>query len=163
MVSVVIVAAGGAFLLLRPATGSVSIYVKDAPAEWRHVNVTFSEVKVHEASQGDDSGWQTISMENSTVDLAGLTNTSQLLGSSSVPAGRYTQIRLVVISATGLMTDGTNVTFHVPSGELKTTHPFNITEGGARSFTIDIDLQHSIVQNPNGWTFKPVLGSVIEG
>jgi hypothetical protein len=137
--------------------------VKDAPGDWKHVNVTFSEVKVHQASGDNESGWQTISVGNGSVDLAALTNTSQLLGTSSVPAGKYTQIRIVVITATGVMTNGTNVTFNVPSGELKTTHPFDLTEGGKGSFTIEIDLGQSIDQNANGWTFKPVLGAVIDG
>ena len=167
VLAVVIIAAAGAFVLLQPSSGTssgiVSIYVKDASTDWKYVNVTFSEVQIHQASGGNDSGWQTISMENSTIDLAALTNISQLLGSSSVPAGNYTQIRIVVISVTGMMNNGTNVTFNVPSGELKTTHPFEIVAGNTRSFTIDVDLQQSIVQNPNGWTFKPVLGAVIDG
>lgn len=159
---VLIVAAVGAYALLRPATGTMSIYVKDDAIAWKHVNVTFSEVRVHQASADNDSGWQTISIENGIIDLAALVNVSELLASSAIPAGKYTQVRLVVDSATGMMFNGTHVAFTVPSGELKTTHPFDLPAGGTKRLTLEIDLEHSIVQNASGWIFKPVLGAVTE-
>jgi hypothetical protein len=162
VVMILVVATVGAYAILSAQTGTVSIYVKDAPADWKHVNVTFSEVKIHQAGAGNDSGWQTLSIKNGTMDLAGLTNVSELLASSNVSIGKYTQIRFVVISATGVMLNGTSVTFTVPSGELKTTHPFNVTSGETKTLTIDVDLEHSIVHNGQGWMFKPVLGAVTE-
>ena len=137
--------------------------VKDDAIAWKHVNVTFSEVKVHLASGNNDSGWQTLSIKNGIVDLVTLTNVSKLLASSAIPTGKYTQIRIVVNSVTGMMLDGTNVTFTVPSGELKTTHPFNLTAGSTEKLTLEIDLQRSIVHNDSGWIFTPVLGTVVEG
>ncbi len=126
------------------------------------MNVTFSEVQVHQASGTNDSGWQTLSIKNGTVDLATLTNVSELLASSAIPSGKYTQIRIVVESATGMLLNGTNVTFIVQSGELKTTHPFNLTAGGTEKLTLEVDLRRSIVHNASGWIFTPVLGAVIE-
>jgi hypothetical protein len=158
-----IAVAVGAILMSQPATGTLSIYVKDDEIAWKHVNVTFSEVQIHQASGDNDGGWQTLSIKEGTIDLVVLTNVSKLLASSSVPTGKYTQIRLVVDSVTGMMLDGTNVTFTVPSGELKTTHPFNMTEGSNEKLTLEIDLQRSIVHNASGWIFKPVLGAVIQG
>jgi hypothetical protein len=167
IVVVIAIAVIGAALALQANqedNGTMSLYVKDAPASWTHVNVTFSEVKIHAASgTNNSSGWITLTVENGTIDLVHLANISSLLASSSVPTGKYTQIRIVVAEVTGMMTDGTNVTFTVPSGELKTTHPFNVTAGQTTKLTVDIDLEHSIVHNAQGWTFKPVLGAVIEG
>ncbi len=161
---IVALAAAGAYVIVnKPSeTGTVSIYVKDLPDEWSHVNVTFSEVKIHAASAGNDSGWHTLKLQNQTVDLASLVDVSELLASGNVSVGKYTQIRLVVISVTGVMTNGTHVNFTVPSGELKTTHPFNVTANQTQSFVLDIDLSHSIVHNSSGWTFKPVLGSITD-
>jgi len=162
--AVVVLGGVGAYALIsQPSTtGRVSILVKDLPAEWTHVNVTFSEVKVHKADAGNESGWYNLTFATRTVDLAQLTNMSELLASGNVAAGKYTQIRIVVISANGLMTNGTAVEFKVPSGVLKTTHPFNVTAGHSETLTLDFDLSHSIVETSSGWTFKPVLGSITE-
>jgi 3-deoxy-D-manno-octulosonate 8-phosphate phosphatase KdsC-like HAD superfamily phosphatase len=91
-----------------------------------------------------------------------LTNISELLASADIAAGKYTQIRIVVTSVTATMTNGTMVNMTVPSGELKTTHPFNVTAGATSSLTLEIDLERAIVQNGSGWIFTPVLGAVTE-
>ncbi len=158
---VVVVGGAGAYLMWpEPGTGTVSIYVKDLPDDWTHVNVTFSEVRIHQADAGNDSGWHTLDLEQHTVDLAVLTNMSELLASGNVSVGKYTQIRIVVIAVVGTMEDGTVVNFTVPSGELKTTHAFNVTAGHTETLTLDFDLEHSIVEKDTGWIFKPVLGSI---
>ncbi|HEX7392810.1 MAG TPA: DUF4382 domain-containing protein [Thermoplasmata archaeon] len=158
---VVVVGGAGAYLMWpEPETGTVSIYVKDLPDDWTHVNVTFSEVRIHQADAGNDSGWHTLDLEQQTVDLAVLTNMSELLASGNVSVGKYTQIRIVVVAVTGTMEDGTIVNFTVPSGALKTTHPFNVTADHTETLTLDFDLAHSIVQKDTGWIFKPVLGSI---
>jgi hypothetical protein len=160
---IVVVGVTGLYLVMSNSpTGKVSIYVKDLPDEWTHVNVTFSEVRIHLADAGNQSGWKTLSIKNQTVDLASLSNVSALLASGNVNPGKYTQIRLVVTAVTGTMANGTVVNFTVPSGELKTTHPFNVTSGHTETLTLDFDLSKSIVHNANGWTFKPVLGSINE-
>ena len=161
--AVVIVGGVGLYLVLsKSPAGTVSIYVKDLPDEWSHINVTFSDVRIHKADAGNESGWKTLSIHNQTIDLASLTNVSQLLASGDVSEGKYTQIRLVVVTVVGTMADGTVVNFTVPSGELKTTHPFNVTSGHNETLTLDFDLSHSIVHNANGWMFKPVIGSIQE-
>lgn len=157
-----VVATAGAYSILGAQTGTVSIYVKDSPADWKHINVTFSEVKIHQADAGNDSGWQTLSIKSGTMDLLRLTNVSELLASSNVTNGKYTQIRIVVISAAGMMFNGTSVVFIIPSGELKTNYPFNVTSGLTKILTLDINLKQSIVHNSQGWIFKPVLGAVTE-
>lgn len=161
-----IVIAGGAGIYLASqagATGTVKIFVKELPAEWTHINVTFSEVRIHKADAGNNSGWRTLELQAQTVDLASLANMSELLAAGNVSAGKYTQIRLVIVSVTGTMADETEVNFTVPSGELKTNHPFNVTAGHTETLTLDFDLSHSIIHNASGWTFKPVLGSITEG
>ena len=162
IVLIMVAATVGAYSILSATTGTVSIYVKDAPLDWKYVNVTFSEVRIHKASAGNESGWQTLSIKNGVIDLTNLSDVSELLASSNVSIGKYTQIRIVVTSATGMMQDGTSVNLSIPSGELKTTHPFNVTSGQKKNLTIDIDLEHSIVHNSQGWIFKPVLGAISE-
>jgi hypothetical protein len=159
---VVVVGGVGVYIVATKSTdtGRVSILVKDSPDDWDHVNVTFSEVSIHAADAGNESGWRNLDIQNGTIDLASLTNVSELLASGKVPAGKYTQIRIVVVSAVGTMEDGTVVNFTVPSGELRTTHPFNVTADHTETLTLDFDLSESIIHNSSGWIFKPVLGSI---
>jgi len=162
---VVVVGGVGVYLVSSKSAGTatVSIYVKDMPDDWTHVNVTFSEVKIHAANAGKESGWHTLELQAQTVDLASLTNVSELLASGNVSAGKYTQIRIVVTAVTGTMANGTVVNFTVPSGKLKTTHPFNVTADHTETLTLDFDLSRSISYDASGWKFKPVLGSITEG
>jgi hypothetical protein len=159
---VVVVGAFGIYLasLTSTSTGKVSIMVKDLPEDWTHINVTFSEASIHQASDANNSGWHNLTLTRQTIDLASLVNISELLASDNVGPGKYTQVRIVVESVVGTMIDGSVVNFTVPSGVLKTNHPFNVTAGQTTTLTLDIDLSHSIVHNSSGWIFKPVLGSV---
>ena len=173
--AIVILGGAGAYLLTRgdAATGRVVINVKDAPAGWTHINVTFSTVKIHQAGLDDnnasntiaknDSGWHILKLDERTLDVAVLVNVSELLASGNVTVGKYTQIRIVVVSVTGTLDNGTHVNFRVPSGELKIIRPFTIVKDTTTKLTVDIDLSKSIVQNKDGWMFKPVLGSIVAG
>jgi hypothetical protein len=49
--------------------------------------------------------------------------------------------------------------FTVPSGDLRVTHPFQVTKGQEAGVTLDIDLSHSIHWTSNGYLFTPVIGS----
>lgn len=155
--------------------GTLNVLMQDAPASnWSHVYVTYSVLQVHMAATGNetpDNGsmsasadiageWSNVSLVQRTIDLASTTSVASLLGSATLKTGMYTQIRLVVQSVQGVMTNGTTVNFVVPSGELKTADGFNITVGQTTSLTIQIDLSRSIVQAGNTWIFTPVLGSV---
>jgi hypothetical protein len=162
--SIVAVASASAYIVLRgdSDTGTIRVFVKDAPEDWSHVNVTFSKVEIHQADAENESGWHNVTIVEGTIDLIPLTNMSELLAEYEVPVGKYTQIRIHVLSAVGVMTDGTVVNFTVPSGVLKTNHPFNITSDDSTSLTVDIDLSKSIVNDGGEWKFKPVLGAIFE-
>ena len=142
--------------------GSLDVAVQDDSGAWAHVWVTFTQVWVHEAGKSDDVGWHNLTVARSSIDLASLVNVSlsELLASARIGPGKYTEIRLVVIAATGRMLDGTNVVFSVPSGDVKAVTPFEIRSGAATRLTVDVDLARSIVANGSGWTFTPVIGQI---
>lgn len=142
------------------SVGTLDVSIQDAPAaNFSDVYVTFDQIAVH-AAGGNASEWKTVNLTERTIDLASVKTVPQLLGSSSLAVGAYTQLRIMVKSAQGVMTNGTKVDFTVPSGELKTADPFNITLGQTTSLTIDINLARSIVHAGSMWIFTPVLGSV---
>ena len=177
--AIVILGGAGAYLLTRDddATGRLVINVKDAPADWTHINITFSTVMIHQAdyeydnasddddneTDEDDGEWITINLEQRTIDLKAYVNVSALLASGNISTGKYTQIRIVVENVTGTMVNGTLVEFKVPSGTLKIVKQFTIEEDETTELTVDIDLSKSIIENSSGWIFKPVLGSIVEG
>ncbi len=165
VIAVIVVASVGTYAILTSGKkGTVQIYLTDSVGSWAHVNVTFNTLQLHKANASNNSGWITIPIKNGTIDLVTLVDVSALLGQGNISAGKYTQLRIDVVNATGVMTDGTKVNFTVPSGQLKTTTPFNlsVSSGSTAKLTIDIDLEHSITQAGNKWMFKPVLGPVTQ-
>ena len=139
---------------------SLNVAVTDDSGPWAHVWVTFTQVWVHEAGKSEDVGWHNLTVAQSSIDLASLVNVSELLASARVGPGKYTEIRLVVIAATGKMLDGTTVVFSVPSGDVKAVTPFEVRSGTTTPLTVDINLARSIVANGSGRTFTPVLGQI---
>ena len=164
-------------LLLAPALagcvadggeGQAAFYVKDAPSdEFEHVNVTFSQVQVHQATENetDGSGWITVFSGSKTVDLLDFEEegSKAFLGEANLTEGRYTQIRITVEDAVGVdKEDGTEAPIVVSSGTAKVVRPWNVTAGEAVSVTLDIDLDRSLREQGNGqWRMTPVIGRVL--
>src|SRR5437899_7563697 len=100
-------------------SGTVYVYVRDAPVEWRHLNVVFSDIQVHRADAGNDSGWIHLPLASPNIDFVALADLTRLLALDRAPAGKYTHLRLVLSSVDGVLDDGTPVTFGLPGGALK--------------------------------------------
>lgn len=152
-----------------PASGSLSIRITDSPfSDAKALLVTFSAVSVH---RSDGDAWQTIpfvSGSSRTCDLKKLQGPTDVLGVGSLPAGHYTQVRLVVTSASLYFDNasggaacapsiaapaGKSASVDVPSGEVKLNHEFTIT-GSATTMLLDFDGDQSVKQtgsdNGNG-------------
>src|SRR2546428_9858174 len=140
--------------------GSLDVAVQDESGAWAHVWVTFTQVWVHEAGKSEDVGWHNLTVAQASIDLASLVNVSKLLASARVGPGKYTEIRLGVIAATGKMLDATPAGFSVPSGDVKAVTPFEVRSGTTTKLTVDINLARSIVANGSGLTFTPCLGKI---
>ncbi len=140
--------------------GSVAVYVKDASGIWDHVYVTFSAVQIHESGK-DNATWATVTSTQQTVDLAALTNVSQILGSVRLNPGHYEQIRLVVVNVTGVDTSGTHWNITVVNTTLKIVQQFSVDSGKTTTITVDIDLSRSIVFDGSGYKFTPVIGATV--
>jgi hypothetical protein len=137
------------------------LYLTDAPAsQYDSVNIVFSEVGAHL-----DSTWIILSDSLMMVNLLELTNGNTIvIGSSDVPAGHYTQIRLKIIDAY-VVVGGEKHSMAVPSGStsgLKFGPEFTITEGSTYEMVVDFDITRSIVttgppMNPKGYKLKPYI------
>src|SRR5512139_349012 len=83
------------------ATGTLGFFLTDAPAcGFNNVYVTVSKVRVHQSSTATDTspGWSDITLNPARkIDLLSLNNGAfSNLGETPLPAGHYTQVRLVL-------------------------------------------------------------------
>ena len=147
------------------AMGTLAIHLTDSPfSDAKALLVTFSDVSVHRADPGD---WLTLPFaagSSRTCDLKKLNGATDVLGVGSLPAGKYTQVRLTV-SRAGIYFDapsvgpacapqiappaGLNVSVDIPSGEVKLNHEFTVT-GSATTMLLDFDGDQSIHQTGSG-------------
>jgi len=158
----------------------------DAPAcGYDNVFVTVKEVRVHQdadaeyTEDAEDPGWQVIPVVNEfnepepkRIDLLTLTNGAVLeLGETVLPAGTYTQMRLVLASnADTLManavvpTGGSEVELTTPSGQqtgLKMNLNVTVEPDKVAKVVIDFDACKSVVKagNSGQYLLKPVLSA----
>jgi hypothetical protein len=148
----------------------LAINITDSPfSDAKALLVTFSQVNVHRT---DGDSWQSMPFASGgasrTCDLKKLQGRTDVLGVGSLPAGHYTQVRLVVSSAaiyfdnqssgpacapTIAAPSGKSASVDVPSGEVKLNHEFTIASS-ASTMLIDFDGDRSIKQtgsdNGNG-------------
>ena len=145
---------------LESGRGRLNVYMTDATASYDSVKITFSQVSAH-----IDSEWVTVTSDPVTVDLLKWTNGAKILiGSADVPAGKYTQIRIIIDDAE-IGVDGEDYSLDVPSGAktgLKFGPQFTIEEGSLYEIVCDFDVHRSIVVNgpqkgPKGYKLKPYI------
>ncbi|MGE5361263.1 MAG: DUF4382 domain-containing protein [Bacteroidales bacterium] len=155
-------------------TGTLSIAMKDSPfSDAKALFVTFSEVSVH-MSGGE---WKTLPFaggaSSRTCDLKKLTNAQDVLGTGPLAAGHYTDIRLIVSSATIYFDNasaaaacapsiaapaGTSAAVTIPSGTVQLNRQFDVPAGGATTILLDFDGDKSVDQLGNGnYRMSPVI------
>jgi len=166
---------GGGSAATTAPEGTVRLALTDAPScGYDHVYVTVERVRMHKSDGADDSqgGWEEIVLATpKRLDLLELTNgTLEELGQTDVPAGTYSQIRLVLAANTGANplansvhpTGGTEVPLKTPSAQqsgLKLKSKFEVEADGLADLVLDFDACRSIVTagGSGGYNLKPVL------
>ncbi len=156
-------------------SGTLRLSLTDAPAcGYDSVFVTVEKVRIHRSSTAaeSDAGWSEVVLATpQRVDLLTLTNGTLLpLGQTLLPAGTYTQMRLVLAPNTPANpkanaitpTGGSEVALTTPSGAqsgLKMNVDIEIAPGTVADFAIDFDACKSFVRAGNSGQIllKPVL------
>ena len=144
----------------------MEIFLIDAPGDYEQVNVEVVEVRIHRAGEDSLSGWYTISQDTTAVNLLELTDGNYaVLADSTLPAGEYSQVRLILSDANTVMVDGELHDLEIPSSSqsgLKLNHPFEISDGLTYSVTLDFDADRSIHQTGNGqYKMRPVIRLIV--
>ena len=152
--------------------GKVSVLLTDAPGDFTAVPITISAVEAHQTGSDDAAeddeegdgegggGWITLAEGEQTHDLLELQNgVTSALGDNGVPAGTYTQIRLIVTEA-HVEVDGATHELIIPSADqtgFKLSHRFVVEDGVTYSLVLDFDAQESIHENGGGYQLQPVI------
>ncbi|CAN7566357.1 DUF4382 domain-containing protein [Massilia sp. LjRoot122] len=174
----VLSACGGGGGDSAPATpvstlGTLAVSMTDAPAcGFDAVNVTVSKVRVHrtEGASDTDTGWTDITLSPAKkINLLNLTNgVLEALGQTSLEAGRYTQLRLVldgnaggnantVVPTVGKTEQPLETPSAVTSG-IKLVGNFDVTAGQKTDVVLDFDACKSVVTRGKGtYALKPVV------
>ncbi|MED5619945.1 DUF4382 domain-containing protein [Ideonella sp. BN130291] len=161
-----------------PASGTMRVSVTDAPAcGYDAVNISVQKVRVHTstAAADTDSGWSEVALSTpARIDLLTLTNGAlRELGQTELPAGRYTQVRLVLaensagtpLANSVVPTGGTEVPLTTPSGSqsgIKVNMDLEVPEGKVADLVLDFDACKSVVKRGNSgqYNLKPVVTAV---
>jgi len=161
-----------------PANGTLRLSLTDAPScGYDNAYVTVEKVRVHKSSSaGDaDAGWSEVVLAvPQRVDLLSLNNGTLLpLGQTELPAGTYTQMRLVLAANTAAQpmanavtpSGGDETALTTPSGQqsgLKMNVNLEVPAGQVADFAIDFDACRSFVKAGNSGKIllKPVLSVI---
>lgn len=171
--AVLLASCGGGGGDTAAAPGTLRVALTDAPAcGFDNVFVTVSKVRVHKGSDAaeGDAGWSEIVLTTPRrIDLLNLVNGKlEDLGQTSLPAGTYNQVRLVLVPNSGatiansvVPTGGGEVALSTPSGVqsgIKLNGNFEVASGATTEIALDFDACKSIVTRGNGsYGLKPVI------
>jgi hypothetical protein len=158
-------------------TGTLAVSLTDAPAcGFDKVYVTVNKVRVHQrySASDKDAGWTDIPLNPARkIDLLSLNNGAlDNLGEAPLPAGHYTQLRLVLDPNTSgglansvVPTGGVETALVTPSAVqsgIKLINEFDVASGQRVDLMLDFNACKSIVLRGKGtgnvtYALKPVI------
>jgi Domain of unknown function (DUF4382) len=199
---IIVSCSGGSTSSMSSTMGTVNVSMSDPPScmppngQFMHVYVTVRSVQAHISASATDSssGWQELAPQLASapmqIDLFSKPQTTCILaqlGSASLPAGSYQQIRLLLVSNTPAASDAVpatnacagngfncvvlgdstihqldlssqaNTGLKIPPGQI-VGGPLQVTAGQSVDLNIDFNACASIVQEGNGkFRLKPTL------
>lgn len=144
-------------------TGTLQLYITDAAAnDLKEVNVRITSIEVHR-----DGRWEILNdfapVGYLDVNLLDLRFDQELLGTATLPAGLYTQIRLIVDDAcpsTNVLDGEGRKPLKVPSGPqtgLKIGHTFRIPPGRVVSLVMDADVRRFVHRRRMGQDYDYIM------
>ena len=150
-----------------PGTGILQVSLTDAPASYDAVDIVVDSVQAHIANSDSLHGWFTLNNSPATYNLKTLVNgATAIIGTDTLPTGRYSQIRLFIGSGSNIVVSGKTYSLKIPSGVqtgVKLNVDANLQDGFLYNITLDFDAGMSIVVsgtliNPQ-YSLKPVIRS----
>lgn len=155
--------------------GMVRVSLTDAPACYEQVNITVEAIRFHTSGTAGENaaGWHELRLTNpQKIDLLGLTNgVLEELGTLPLPAGKYSQVRLVLAENTPSrppansvvpLGEEAEVALKTPSGQQSGTKlqvHFEVEADKEIDLVLDFDACKSVVKrgNRDEYLLKPVI------
>ncbi len=133
-----------------PGSGTMQVNMVDAPASYDQVNIVVDSVQAHTVGSDSTGGWVTINSTASTYNLLTYTNGSfAVVGDAELPAGQYTQVRLLLGAGNTVMVNGQSHPLTIASGfqtGVKLNVDATIEANATYTLTLDFDANRSIIQ-----------------
>jgi len=150
-------------------SGHLQVMLTDGPASYDAVYIDIQKVEVNVSSDsGTNSGWQTVPILRPGVyNLLKFKNgIDTLLAAADLPAGKLSQMRLVLGNNNSVVIDGQSYPLKTPSAQqsgLKLNIHSTLTADIVYRLWIDFDANRSIVTTGNGgFLLKPVIRTYTE-
>ncbi len=149
----------------------LTVYLTDAPTDYDAVNIEVVGLQVKASPTQDESGWYTMPLPTTpvTYNLLEFRNGMEtLLSSVELPAGKISQLRLILGDGNTLVVNGVAeaLPLEVPSGQesgLKFNIHADLIGGIEYKLWIDFDCARSIVENgTGGHILRPVIRTFTE-
>lgn len=148
----------------------VKISLTDAPGDFAEVNVDVIGIEISQKAEGDESGWQSLTvLKPGVLNLLDLSNgKTLLLASADLPAGTISQIRLKLGNNNSLkLKNGTTVALKTPSAQtagLKLKIDQKLKADVTYDILLDFDAARSIVNRGNSgqYNLKPVIRTITQ-
>lgn len=146
----------------------LEIRLTDAPGDYEEVNIDIQGVQIHASSTDNGGGWKSLEINPGIYNLLEFTNgLDTLLGSIELPAGRISQVRLLLGPNNTLKIDGQTLALTTPSAQqsgLKLNVQADLLEGITYSILLDFDAARSIVKagHSGKYILKPVIRAITE-
>ncbi len=150
-------------------TSRMTIALTDDPSVYDAVNIDIQDIQVNsDADAGAGKGWISLPMNRKGVyNLLDLRNgLDTILTSQELPAGKISQIRLILGNNNSVIINGLTEPLTTPSGQesgLKLNVHATLIAGVEYKLWIDFDAGRSIVVTGNGsYLLKPVIRTYTE-
>jgi len=139
-----------------PRAPHIDVQLTDAPGDFEAVWVNIASVEIESA----DAGWQTLADEPQKFDLLTLQNdVTAALGGTTLEAGTYGQLRLIVESAS-VVVGGVESSLKIASGMetgIKIPLDQTLEANTTYSITLDYDAAKSVKTTGQGYLMSPVI------
>lgn len=145
----------------------IEVRLTDAPGDYEAVNIDVIGLEVHSDGSGENEGWRSIPVNGGIYNVLDLTGgIDTLIASAQIPAGKISQIRVILGENNSLVIGGQEYALSTPSAQqsgLKLNVHTTLSEGITYRMTLDFDAARSIVAKGNGtYSLKPVIRVMTE-
>jgi len=147
----------------------LSIYLTDSPADYDAVNIDVVRVEIKATSDDGENGWQQLPVNAGVYNLLEFTNgMDTLLSSVELPAGKVSQLRLILGNNNTIVVNGNSMPLPLETPSAQTSGlKFNIhadlEEGVEYKLWIDFDAARSVVvTGSTSYVLKPVIRTFTE-